>query len=480
MRKITILFFITFFLSYFLLQTFSKLLIQRQEEIDAKQTRILQENVRDRFKLFLKLPLSIGTISAELFSRENDLLKRKFTNAAYTLLDLNTEILGINVVDSEGMIIRVFPPEVNSGAVGKISQNFVALKESYHKGKNYFFSPPFDLYQGLDGFAIYLPIVTNQTLRGWVAIVINSERFFDKFKLFESTDAYHLIIKDKASGRSYFATSAEPTPGTKVYQTVIQEMGRDLVFESWRVDGSSFILFPQYGNLIIAFMLALIVAFMTRLQEQKKKARNQLSDISSLLTLTSKEALSNLVDMHSEINQLEQGKDQEKICSKNINYITNLIEQIDLLQTMTQSKEGAHHEVHQFLPLLERQLDLLNDIIEKKHLVIQYSKEKLTEVTINANGWLIQNSVLSNVLSHAIIYSQAGSVITIENQSSDETHVITFHIKTVHQKGPESNSLSLDRRMEVAKRILQIYEGELYIQNDLGEGMIIRIKLPSY
>lgn len=476
-NKSFITFLITFIVCYLGLQLLSKILIARQDEIDTKETRIIQENIRDRFNLFLKVPVSVGFISAELFSREKDLLKRKYTQAATTVRQINPEILGINVVNLDGEIIRVFPAEKNPSTIGKVSQQYPLLKESYQKGEKYFFSPPFKLYQGFAGFAFYFPIVTSEQLRGWVAMVINSEDFFKKFKLYELTSVYNLIIKDKKTNLNYFASSGAPGPDTKVYETVVNQMGREIIFQSWRVDGTSFVLFPQYGNLLIALFMALVAAFMNKLQEQKKKARAQLADISGLLTLTSKEALSNLVDIHDEISKSEKLTGEGPYL-RNINYITNLIEQIDLLQTMAQSREGAHFETNPFLPLLENQLHLLEEILAKKDLHIIYKKENLANVIIHANGWLIQNSVLANILSHCVIYAQPGSMILIENKGSEDDNVITFHIQKVHHKGPESNSLSLDRRMEVARRILHIYQGELYIQNDLDEGMIIRIKLP--
>lgn len=477
-KKTSTIFLISLLFFYFLLQAFTRGLIQRQEAIDAKQTSIIQENVKDRFKLFLNLPLSIGIIGADYFSKDN-FLTRQYSPAAETLLTINREILGLSILDHEGRIVRVFPVENNPDAKGKITQNFESLKKSYKKGEFFWFSAPFNLYQGKKGFVIYVPIVQSEELKGWFAPVISAEIFFNKFKLDEFIKSYDLVIKDKVSNHHYFSTSEKTMPESKIYETTAIIMGREIVFQNWRKGNGDFFQFPWYWNFVLALIFAIISALLVKLYEQRKKARGQLEEISGLLRLTSKEALSNLVDIHSEFNQLDPSDLQKSSFSKNVFYITNLIEQIDLLQTMAQAKEEIHHEVHSFLPLLERQLEILHEVIQKKELHINFKNENLAKVSISANGWLLQNSVLANVLSHALIYAQPGSTLEIENKSSDENHFITFHVKQILQKGRDG-ATKMDRRMEVAKGILHIYHGELFIQNDLAQGLIIRILLPKY
>lgn len=477
-KKTSTIFLLSLLIFYFLLQAFTRTLVQRQEAIDAKQTSIIQENVKDRFKLFLNLPLSIGIIGADYFSKDN-FLSRHYSPAAETLLRINREILGLNILNKNGLIVRVHPQESNPDAAGRITQNLEALKTSYQKGELFWFSPPFDLYQGKKGFVIYVPIVRDQDLKGWFAPVINAEIFFNRFKLDEFLKSYDLIIKDKETHHHYFSTSDKSLPESKIYETTANIMGREIVFQNWRKNNGDFFQFPWYWNFSLALIFAIISALLVKLYEQRKKAREQLNEISGLLRLTSKEALSNLVDIHSEFNQLEPSDVQRSSFSKNVFYLTNLIEQIDLLQTMAQAKEEIHHEVHSFLPLLERQLEILHEVIEKKDLHINFKNDNLAKVSISANGWLLQNSVLSNVLSHALIYAQSGSTLEIENKSSDESHFITFHVKQILQKGRDG-ATKMNRRMEVAKGILHIYHGELFVQNDLAEGMIIRILLPKY
>src|SRR5690606_15563544 len=163
----------------------------------------------------------------------------------------------------------------------------------------------------------------------------------------------------------------------------------------------------------------------------------------------------------------------------------NLVEQIDLLQTMAQTNEttdeGDQDQV--FLPLLEKSISVVRDTLDKRNIDIKYDQSKLSQIHINVNGWLIQNSVLSNVLSHALIHAKSGSTISVNGDSSSDSHLISFHIPNSIQpdlNNHNTNGLNFERRMEVARRIIRIYAGELILQRDMNEGMIIRLSFPQY
>lgn len=119
-------------------------------------------------------------------------------------------------------------------------------------------------------------------------------------------------------------------------------------------------------------------------------------------------------------------------------------------------------------------------MIQQKHLKITYEQDNLDKVMISADGWPLQNSVLSSILSHSIVFAKEGSQISIENKSNDDSYYITFHTHKINREGPDGEATKLDRRLEVARKILQIYKGQLFIQNDLSEGMLIRITLPIH
>ena len=469
-KKISFIFFVSFLVSYLLLESYFRSLDANDAAFDDRQTTIIHEYIKERFKSLLTIPLSLGVMGADHFST-GDLLTKDYGNNTQQLLDINKALLSFTIMDESGRIVRVYPLEGNSNALGKVTQNFGNIKASATRGEEYWFSNPFKLYQMQTGFAIYVPIMEKGKLKGWFTPVISSRQFFESFKLTEFLKSYHLVIKDSDTGLSYFETSLSQNPEVKVYKTENLVLGKKLTFLVWSKNHRWINHLQWYWKLLIALFIAFTAAVIGKLIELRKLSRKQLDDISVLLSLTSKEALSSLVDLHGDGTSSDQ--------QKNISYITNLIEQIDLLQTMAQSNESPLDESIKFLALIENQLAHFHEVIEKKKIKVKFNYDSMSKVFIRANKWLLQNSVVSNILSHSVIYAYPGSDILIETKSSEETHFITFHTQKIFPEGPDGSALKIDRRLEVAKRLLRIYQGEMYIQKDLSEGMIIRIVLPN-
>lgn len=431
-----------------------------QEKETIKQNNIIQETVRERFKIFLDFPLTISLLGAEYLLVDEKLVN-DYRPLAHKLIETNPEVLGLNLLDNEGRITKVFPEDENSLALGKTTQNIEALKKSLHNGEPYWFSSPFDLFQKGNGFVFYVPILKKGLLKGWFATVISENGFLDKFQIKQYLESYNLIIKDLQSGSTYMATAMEPDPSVQAYEQKVRLFGRELLFQSWRKDHVDIFKPTWLVTLLGALILTLLTGFVRRLQEQKRKAKEQLNNVSLLLDLTSKEALSYLVELPPE----------------STTHFTHLIEQIDLLQTMAHGKDELAEENQNFTDILINQLETFQDVFDKKNLEVVYDEKKWPKIFVNANAWLLQHSVLSNLLSHAIIHSPLGSKVNIDVKSSDDTHFITF--TTQKNAQDNGNALLIDRRLHVAKTVLHLYHGDLFVQNDLQGNLLIRMILPK-
>lgn len=467
-KKLLLIFPVSLLVTFLLIsQTFNW--INREEEaMDADQTEIIQEHVKDRFNLFLKLPLSLGYLGSNYFSTNS--LVVDDSPFARNLLTLNKDILGLNLVNAEGIIVDVFPPTANQNAKGKKTQNFMFLKSSLERNERFWLSPPFTLFQGQQGFVFYVPIIDHKGHhKGWFAPVISTSMFDTEFKLEEFLKTYDLIIRDVGTGIPYFATGVGPEKKQKSYERKSTLFNRELEFLSWRKDPKSH-LNPRWEIILLAALVpAFFITFMMNLYYQRRSARHQLKDISLLLGLTSKEALAKLVDLQNEFYKIG--------ATENISFVTNLIEQIELLQTIAYTGEEMTVTTESLLPLLENELSNLNEIIEKKNLHVTFNQNSFKDVNIEVNNWLFQNCVLNNILTHSIIHSEVGTTLNIDCKKEDDKAFITFHTQMV-MSGPDMSVTNVDRRMEVAKRALSIYKGELFLQRDLGGGIIIRITLP--
>lgn len=440
-----------------------KWLNHKQKNIVLRQTNLIQENVKERFKIFLDAPLSIGMAGADYFSSGN-LHQKDYGPHAHDILKLNKEILGLNLMDKTGTIIRVFPPEVNPHTVGKVSQNYRHLLEHYKQGGKFWFSAPFKLYQGELGFVIYVPITENKKLKGWFAPVISSKLFFEKFKLNEFLSSFDLIIKDEASRLDYYATAMLPDNSPKVYESHIQIMGRNLLFQMWRKDGTMPLNIPWYMIFGLSVILAGLLVYIVNLYFLRRKDRRQLEDISILLKLTAKDALNKLLD------------DQVTVESRD-DFITNLLEQINLLQSMANTGEGPDQSELLMAPLIQEQIENLEDLKLKKALNIQFKSTDFSNAKVFTNKWLLQNCIFGNILVHSILSAETNSSIYISMKSDEEEHVLSFHTSKATRAGGK-DPFAIDRRLEVTRKVLALYKGEFLLQHDLSEGLMIRMILP--
>lgn len=440
-----------------------------EASLEKEQSNIIQEQIRDRFKLFLKVPLSLGLAGSDFYSFQEF---QKLYQASYAknFLTLNKDILGLSLLNEEGKIVSVYPETENLNAKGKITQNIKLLMDSLNRKETFWFSPPFKLFQGGQGFVFYIPVYKNKIFRGWFAPVISTARFDEEFKLNEYLKTYNLIIKDAATGIPYFSTGVDPDENEKIFRSTHKLYNRDIEFLSWKKVPPTPITMAWYVVLFIAFIPAALITFMAKLYRQRKAARHQLRDISVLLRLTSREALAKLIDLQAEFYKMGS--------TENMTFVTNLMEQIELLQTLADSDEEIKIKEQEFLPLLQNEISSIQEIINKKSISVSFSPESMKEVLVNVNGWILRNCVLSNILIHSIIHAESGTGINIDSKLSDDKTFITFHTQMVMRGESDTPAVNIDRRMEVARHALSLFKGELFIQHDLGGGIIIRIIFP--
>lgn len=468
---IVVVFVLSFLISSLGLKSLSMYLARNQEQHEFKQNQIILEDIKFRFQLFLDIQNSIGTIGSDYFSK-GDLVKTDYGPLSnQKLFHINRQIMGFNVVNEQGMIVKVFPYEHNKKALGNKSQNFDELKASFIKGDPLWFSPPFKLYQGDQGFALYFPISHANKLKGWFATVVTTQKFRKDFDVREFLSTYELTILDNKTQRPYYSTAVLPE-GTEVrsYSSTGTFHGREITFMSWRKDGGSMILFPTSWNLLGSFIFSLLMVLIFRFYDQRKKARHQLKDISMLLRMTSKEAISRLIDLQQEIFKVGN--------LENARYVTNLIEQVDLLQSTANERKEIEQEFVSILPVLLAEIEDADYLIQKKEIQINFDKEKFMNLEIKTNPWLFKNNVLGSIITYAIIHADQGSRLSIHCHQQYNRHVLTFHTERTYRIDTENQFINMDRRIAVAKSILNLSDAAIKIDHDTAGGMLIRLEFP--
>lgn len=437
----------------------------RQELIkEQAQAKIILENVMERFRLFLDLPHSVGTMGADYFAlgAPEDFDYTPFRR----MLETHPEIYGLNVVDANGKIVKAWPYKENEAALGRITQNIEHIQSSYSRGQGEWLSAPFKLYQGEQGFVFYMPILKNNKLKGWFAPVVQMQAFEKKFHLQELLHSYELIIQDVITGSPFFATALAPDNKNTPKEETLKLYDREIRFLCWKKLSQLPKPLAKPIILLSAFLLSVLTLFIFRLYEQKRKVRNQLKDIGMLLKMTYQEAHTKLIGLHGELKA--EKKDA-------IQYLNNLIEQIDLLQTMTWDEESSSDEIIPLMPFLEGQLVFFSESIENKELTVFWNNHSLQVMNIRGNSALLQNAI-SIVFAHAMILATPKSKLTIELSLSrdQKTALVTL---TVPSETKLATEVGMERRIEVSRRALQLNDGQLNIQ-EINEGILIHIYLP--
>lgn len=462
-KKLTFILILSFVLFCMILQTLSGVINNEQNKIDAQEISIIQENVKDRFKIYMQMPLSLAIIGADYFS-EGSLTEKSYGNFFDKVLLINKEILGFNLLDENGRIVKVYPEKTNNRAFGKFSQNIQALKKSFENGEQFWLSPPFKLYQGEVGFAFYVPITKEKKLVGWFTAVITTRGFIQNFSLKEFLKTYELNIKDVSSETPYFATAITPATGLKIYESMGEIFGRKVVFQSWRKTLRAEFSLPLHWMILFSLIMALVTTQIFKVIEQRRRSQEQLSDIGILLKLTSNEALSNLVDAESEA---------QNTSSEQSGYLNNLLEQINLLQTMTKDSNDLYQDSFSLSETFKEQIRFFYEIVAKKKILLDLNFGPENDF-ITANKWLIEHSVIHNVLSHAIVLAKLESKVLISSSINRGILTIKIEVPKIQEK---RLAINWDRRMEVAKKTLNIYLGNLSIENNESLGMTLHLTM---
>lgn len=468
--KIILIVITTIIASYALIDLIVSRIKNREQLVHQESAKIIQQEISERFNLVLDVTLVIGQLSpAYLFGQQNN----GNEELVYKIIAEKKYILGLNQLNAEGRIISIYPKQLNQEAMGKISQNYSELLKSYQRGEKYWFSPPFELFQGGTGFVFYIPIVVKEKLLGWMAPVISSQLFFEHFRKMDFFDQYELIIKDELTGNSYFGTGILPT-ADKVQEIKSNIRGRSITFLSWPKATSQHFEFSFMWKCLISLIIGFIGGLITTIYYEKKKAYARLENISDLLKLTSNEALSKLMDIQTEYLSLGvTGYLSTAVVEKDVQSVTNLIEQIELLQNIAGSENYAE-ETFEILPELKIHIEELQEVVKKKHLNLNLNAESFNDIKVTGNKWLISNTVLKNAVSYCALISRPSGKIDIFHTISSHECCTVFRVEKVYENIVHK-AFKTERRLLVARNIMDLLNGTIIIREDGPESMILKL-----
>ncbi len=467
----------------------SQLEAQRNELLQT-QARVIQNDVHERLRLYLS-----GTMGARLvasaFWEQVSVEQHEYEKLAGTLIEEFPEIYGVNQLDENGKIVRVFPLTKNQPALGQTTQNLKFLNDSLQANEKYWFSPPFNLFQGGRGFVCYLPLKKAGKHLGWLGIVISTDQFFDYFTNNEFGKSFNVEITDTKTGQHYLtdAKTNQPSRGDLLFQNTLTEFGREIMVTVWPKED----LAPVKATWLIPASLALLVSLLATLAfswwNQREDARNSLANLNQLLRLTIHDTAASLTTIKGYIEIMKNDATLVPVerLSRHIGFVVDLLEQIKLVRHLSTSSEHWNTERLPLLTLVLEVSEVMSVRLRDKAILLSYAPEELAAAKVTLNRGLFAHSVLGNVLSNAIMLSPTRGTITLSHRLSEGMHEIDvcdngpgvsphtlkqLKDKKVSETGPSFGLM-------IAQQVIELHRGELQVLRGEDGKSIVRVRLPT-
>jgi hypothetical protein len=473
---------IFFLICFSFVSTLLQLLLSWQHDqlvqTHKSETRILHHSIADRFNLLLDSHRAIGIVTSEYLANDK-VNKAEYQELVSNILRSFDEILGINIMNSKGVIVRVSPETSNRLALGKTTQNISELLDSSMKREPFWLSPPFKLFQGEMGFAFYMPFYKEGTLVGWVAPVISQEVFFNKFINSDFLKNYHFIIKDNHTKRAYFSTENLPNSRTDLYVNTLEIWGRKISFTSWPIKSEPNSRNQLFISLSIALIISCLTTFSLWLYDQRLRTKKQLESLGSLLRLTVQDTNQSLLSIHNQLNQLKLGTSPIQLdrVIRHVNYISTLLRQIDVLQKLAGEINTSEFVKTQVLPMILELTELFNEDLNDKKLVFDFDPQEMSRIEVLADTWLLCHSVFAHFIKLAIKLANSETDIRLKHYRENN-----YRCFTIQYVGPDLSDDLIQGKMNdegsfVAEKVIEIHQGKLNFANTQTGGMVT-IKLP--
>jgi hypothetical protein len=443
---------------YYVIDVAEKIHLKEEEEKDLARTEIIVENLADRFDLFLEIPKNLGVFAQGFY--ENNSYQKDHTPFIETQKKL-PELLGISYLASDGLIFKSYPFEPNKEAIGKISQNLPSLQESYQRNQKFWASPPFSLFQGEKGFSVYAAIETNGVLQGWLAPIITIKAFERKFSLGHLFEKYGIIITDVETGRHYLSNGVLDSSQHPVVEKELIASGRKIHIYGWNKAPAFNKLLPSSWQIPISLFIGSLITIAFFLYFQRLRDRSRLKDIRMLLQLTGKDAFKRLIGLQNDFRE------------EDMTFFVNLIEQVDLLQSLVSNEDLLDKEELNLGEILNSQMIQLQELLDSKFVFVKM-EGNFEAIRIKANRWLFENLIIGGVLTHTLMLAKRNTTVkvTIESLGSHREDALCLNFIS---SGQERISKILNRRLIAVIRAIQMEGGDIQINPGEGDGISIRL-----
>jgi signal transduction histidine kinase len=462
----------------------------KRNDLMLNQAKVIQNEVHERLRLYLHGTMG-ARIVASAFWEQIIVEDNEYRKLADALVTEFPEIYGVNQVEPNGLISRVYPEEKNRRAKGLISQNIQFLKASLERNEKFWFSPPFDLYQGERGFVCYVPLNRQGKHLGWLAIVITTDRFFDYFTDNEFGKNFHVEVVDSKTGQHYIdgPVSSADYRGELLFKNTLTQFGREIVVKVWPKNDITPPAFPWLVPLGLALLVSLIATLAFSWWTQREEALQSLASLNNLLRLTIHDTAASLTSIKGYLEIMKNDSSLVPIerLSRHVGFIVDLLDQMKLVRHLSTSNESWKKERLPLLDLVLEVSEVMSERLRNKDILLRYDPEALSQAHMTLNRGLFAHSVLVNLLSNAIMFSPLGSTIVISHRVVDGMHEVD-----VLDRGPGVPELTLKQLKQkklndagtsfgllIAQQVVELHGGELQFHNSVDGASIVRVRIPA-
>lgn len=444
----------------------------RQYGILKAQSSNLHQQVEQRLKSYFGGIRALEHMAAHSWSR-GDVSDQEYGKLGRFIIAQHPEVLATNFITPEGVISRVYPFKENQAALGKTSQNIQLIKASLARGEPFFFSPPFRLFQGPEGFIYYLPLWRQDKHLGWYAVVLSRDPFRTLFT--QGAETFHLQVSDDDSGVIYFSTDGgADAQNPFLRESTFQFSGRKMRLRTWLLVPPSDQITLLF-NTIVSLLLTALIAIAWYFYRQRRKMAQRLDGLNQLLRLIVRDAATGLQTIKGQLENWRDNPDlmaREKLL-RHMAWLADTIDQVKLVHQFSQDVRDLHRVRTPLLPLVLEISSMLEERLQTKDLELRFDPEQLAAVWAWINPGLFSHGVLYGLLTHLIRQTPPGASLAIEAGVSANRN---SWIEVSGTRAKAHDQETPDVELLVARRVCKLLGTEFIHSNTSGEKDVFRVQ----
>jgi sensor domain CHASE-containing protein len=428
-----------------------------QDKSLEEETNVLHATIIETFSRYMKRIRDVSEVVTDILESEK-MQEHAYKVVAQSIIKVNKEIIGLNLLDPKGVIYKVYPYEGNKLALGKVSQNYNVLKTALANKQQLYFSPPFELYQKKVGFIFYRAIGEGANFKGWAAIVIDAEAFLKRFQFDKFLHHYHLAIKDEETGKEFFTTNHFSSYPGKIFENEASFIGRKVYFYSYPKSLPKSYKVSLWLCILISIFISGLITYLVRLILLNQESKRKLSHLKALLDQTYLQTVQISRSMNQELTSTENFDHSRKKLEGYLYYLSHLCQEMTVTNTLARplhEHDGELSEVNIFT-VIHDQIDFNHEMLTQENVSIDFSSSE-EELRVKAYSWLLCHTGFGNIIRYMGFMAKRGSEIKITSINDGNKTIISFFINRDGDKKNDPLAEIYENGLKAAKEVFAIH-----------------------